>query len=155
MEHSQPTPTRSESERPALRPVQVGWYGFICFLGQLIALSVLVLLTMLGGVKPHTGINVIGLFISIHFANWRFIRTYRREFLSTELNWFAFSCFVAFWVCDEPLGLVATVRSNEWGYLRKAVEIVAASTVDFAVVAAIVYLTVPWASKRLLRPAAA
>ena len=155
MEPSQPSLPRSAAEDLPLRPMQVGWYGFICFLGQLIVLSVLVLLSMFGGVPTHKGINIIGLLISIHFANWRFVRTYRRELLPTELNWFVFSCFLAFWVCDEPLALVATLLTDEWGSLRKMIEIVVASCVDLAVVAAIVYWTVPWATKGFLRSASA
>jgi hypothetical protein len=97
------------------------------------------------------GLIIAGLPFSIHFANLRFIRKYRRALVPEELKWFAISCGVAFYACDEPFALVARLLSEGEGPIQKSATIVVALLVDFSIVGAIVYGTVPWISKRIIR----
>jgi hypothetical protein len=131
-------------------PVSVWWYGVICFCGLLLTLVVLVLFSIVTGIAPLKGFIIAGLPFSIHFANWRFVRKYRRALIPEELKWFALSCGVAFCLCDEPLALVARILSDSEGPIQKAATIVVALLVDFSIVGAIVYGTVPWISRRIL-----
>jgi hypothetical protein len=131
-------------------PVSVWWYGLICFFGLLLTLVVLVLFSILTGIAPVKGLIVAGLPFAIHFANLRFIRKYRRALGSEELKWFAISCGVAFYACDEPFALVARLLSDSEGRIQKTATIILALLVDFSIVGAIVYGTVPWISKRII-----
>jgi len=129
--------------------VSVWWYGVICFLGLILTLIVLVLFNILSGITVPYGL-LAGLPVSIHFANLRFLRKYRRALDSAELKWFAVSCGVAFYACDEPFALVARIHSAGEHPIKTAATIIVALLVDFLIVAAIVYGTVPWFSKRIL-----
>jgi len=93
---------------------------------------------------------VAGLPFSIHFANLRFLRKYRRALYPDELKWFAVSCGVGFYACDEPFALVARIHSAIDHPIENVATIIVALLVDFLIVAAIVYVTVPWLSKRIL-----
>jgi hypothetical protein len=146
---SKPTPSATDAETLEVAPVSVWWYGAICFFGLLLALFVLVLFGIITGITPPNGSTVAGLPFSIHFANWRFIRKYRRVLNLEELKWFALSCGVAFYVFDEPFALVARILSDSEGTIEKVATIVGALLVDFSIVGAIVYGTVPWISKRI------
>jgi len=143
------TPSVIDVKALEAAPVSVWWYGVICFFGLILTLVVLVLFSMLTGIAPLKGFIVAGLPFSIHFANMRFIRKYRRALAPEELKWFALSCGVAFYACDEPFALVARLLSDSEGPIQKAATIVVALLVDFSIVGAIVYGTVPWISKRI------
>ena len=144
-----PTPSTTDAKPLGAAPVTVWWYGVIYFLGLLVTLSVLLLLANVTGITPPNGCAVVGLPFSIHFANWRFMRKYRRVLVSEELKWFALSCGIAFVVFDEPFALVARIISNSEGPIEKGATTVVALLVDFSIVGAIVYGTVPWISERI------
>src|SRR5882762_8883639 len=123
MQPSKPTPSDIDAEPLEDAPVSVWWYGVICFLGLLLTLFVLVLFSVITEITPPKGSIVVGLPFSIYFANWRFIRKYRRVLVSEELMWFAVSCGVAFYVCDEPFALVARILSDSEGSIQKVATI--------------------------------
>jgi hypothetical protein len=148
MQPVEPIPSAIDAKSLKGAPVSVWWYGVICFLGLLLTLIVLVLLSSLTGITPPHGL-VAGLPFSIHFANLRFLRKYRRALDPDELKWFALSCGVAFYACDEPFALVARIHSAGESPIENAATIIVALLVDFSIVAAIVYGTVPWVSKRI------
>jgi hypothetical protein len=129
----------------------MNWYGFLCFLGLAVATVVLTLVTALTGVRFPTGTLIVGLLLSIQFATWQFVQTYRRAFLPIELKRFAWTWFLVFWFCDESPAIVrASLTTAGWSIETVATAILATG-VDFGVVAIIVYVTVPWAAKHLLR----
>jgi len=97
------------------------------------------------GFKPPAGTIVVLLILSIHFANWHFVRRHQRAVNSQELKRFAIACAVAFCTCDESFTLVARISSDTPGSIEGAVTVVVALLMDFA----IVYGTVPWISKRM------
>jgi hypothetical protein len=144
-----PTSSTTDAAPSEVAPVSVWWYGVICFFGLLLTLFVLVLFGTATGITPPKGSAVVGLPFSIYFANWRFMRKHRRVLISGELKWFAISCGVAFCVFDEPFALVARILSDSEGPIEKAATIVVGLLVDFSIVGAIVYGTVPWISKRI------
>ena len=112
--------------------------------------DLLTLVTALTGVRFPTGTLIVGLLLSIQFATWRFVQTYRRAFLSIELKRFAWTCFLVFWVCDESPAIVRAFSTPAGWSIEKVATAILATGVDFAVVAVIVYVTVPWATKHLL-----
>jgi hypothetical protein len=136
-------------------PVSMNWYGFLCFLGLAVAIAVLALVTTLTGVRFPTGTLIVGLLLSIQFATWRFVQTYRREFLPIELKRFAWTCFFVFWICDESPAIVRAFSTTAGWSLEKVATAILATGVDFAIVTVIVYVTVPWAAKHLLGRAVA
>jgi hypothetical protein len=136
-------------------PVSMNWYGFLCFLGLAVAIAVLTLVTTLTGVRFPTGTLIVGLLLSIQFTTWRFVQTYSREFLPIELKRFAWTCFLVFWVCDESPAIVRAFSTTAGWSIEKVTTAILATGVDFAIVAVIVYVTVPWAAKYLLRRAVA
>jgi hypothetical protein len=133
----------------------VSWYGFLCFLGLAVAIAVLTLVTTLTGLRFPTGTVIVGLLLSIQFATWRFVQAYRRAFLRIELKRFAWSCFLVFWVCDESPAIVRAFSTTAGWSTVKVVTAILATGIDFAIVAVIVYGTVPWAARHLLRRAVA
>jgi hypothetical protein len=155
MERNPYSPPAAQLEMPLHGPASVNGYGFLCFLRLIVVLVVLVLLNILTGVRAPQGTIIVGLFPSIQFSNWRFVQTYRRIFLPIELKRFAFACFFGFWVCDELPVLIRAFLTHEGISFKKVVTAIVATGVDFAIVAAIVYVTVPWAARRFLRRAVA
>jgi hypothetical protein len=152
-----PSPAASsgpDTERLGQSPVSVGRYGVIVLLGLILTLSVLAALSMIAGIAPQKGLDIVGLPIAIYFSNWRFLRKHRRVMLAEELNWFAFFCGIAFSVFDEPFALIATISSDEFSPIRKVAQILMALVVDFSIAGAIVYGTVPWISRRILKSTA-
>ena len=144
------SPPTSEVVMSPNGPVSMNWYGFLCFLGLAVAIVVLTLVTALTGVRFPTGTLIVGLLLSIQFATWRFVQTYRRAFLPIELKRFAWTCFLVFWVCDESPAIVRAFSTPAGWSIEKIATAILATGVDFAVVAVIVYVTVPWAAKHLL-----
>jgi hypothetical protein len=143
-------PPRAE-EWSSHKPVSIIRYGVMCFAGMFLCIVVLNFLETLAGARAPQTTVFVGLFASMQFATWRFVRTHRREFEATELRWFIFSCCLAFWIWDELPAVYGGFSSSEVSILRKGVEAIAASCVDILIVAPIAYLTVPWAAKRFLR----
>jgi hypothetical protein len=131
------------------------WYGLLCFLGVIVAISAVALVSVLAGVRPPEGTIVVGLLLSIRFSSWRFVQTYRRVFLPTELRWFAIARFLAFWICDEFSALIMAFSKHDGSFLKPIATAIVATGVDLAIVAALVYVTVPWATRRFLRLAVA
>jgi hypothetical protein len=151
MHPSKPTASPVDAKPLEEAPVSVWWYGVICFIGMLLTLVALLIFSILTGIQPLKGLGAAGLPFSIHFANLRFIRKYRRALVPEELKWFAISCGVAFYACDEPFALVTKLFSEYEGPIQKSATIVVALLVDFSIVGAIVYGTVPWISRRIIR----
>jgi hypothetical protein len=72
-------------------------------------------------------------------------------FLPTELKRFTFACFSAFWVCDECPVLITRFLIHDDNTSRKVIDAIVATGVDFAIVVAIVYATVPWVARHIVR----
>lgn len=121
---------------------------FLCFLGLALVIAVLTILTILTRLRLPTGTLIVGLLLSIQFATWRFVQAYRRVFLPIELHRFAWACFLAFWVRDEPPAVIRAFSTAPGWSIKAVTTAVIATGIDFAIVAVIVYVTVPWATKR-------
>lgn len=132
---------------PQISAAAVSWYGFICFLCLLLLVFFVAVVAAIAGFKLPLGFSVACLVLSVHFANWLFVRKYRRAFLTNELRWFAIACGAAFCLLDEPLALIARIAREDQGPMERGVTIVVACVYDIAIAAAVVYATVPWISK--------
>jgi hypothetical protein len=144
---SKSTSSVSDSGPSPVSPALVWWYGFICFVCLLLIVILFAFLAAIVGLKPPWGFEIACLVLSIHFANWRFVRKHRRAFLSEELKWFAIACGAAFCLYDEIFPLVTRIAMDDVGPIEKAVTILVACLFDFATAAVVVYGTVPWISK--------
>jgi len=91
-------------------------------------------------------------FAAIHFTAWRFVVAIRRDLLFNERLRLFWGCVIA----DSVLSVASTafVQILLWrenGELTPAdmlIQQLEAILIDFALVGAIVFLTVPWATKR-------
>ena len=122
-------------------------YLFYIVIAELVPFNVRVRLSVVTG--------FVALAIAVHVSAWRFAAAHRRDFVGAELRWFTFSCFAAFWLIDELLVLVRNFISDEHGVAYEVTRAILASAFDLAMVAVIVYVTVPWAMKRYLTHAVA
>jgi hypothetical protein len=64
---------------------------------------------------------------------------------------FLIACFVAYWAIDELPALLGHILSGDGSPLRLLAKAVAATLVDLTLVALIVLLTVPWATRLYVR----
>jgi len=149
-------PSHAEVTPAEQMPVAVWWHGVICFGGLSFALLVEVLFFVSRNHLPPFSFalcyGLLAQFISIHFANWCFIRKFHRAMLSSELTWFAVWCSIARYIIDTliPLAFAISIHlGSEWS-ARDVAGKIAAAFVAFAIVFVIVYGTVPWISNRII-----
>lgn len=149
MRQYEPNSPATDAKPSVGASVSVWWYGALCFLCLSLTVLMISVVGAIAGFKPPTGTIVVLLILSIHFANWRFVRKHQRALDSQQLKSFAIACGVAFCICDESFALVARISSDTPGSIEGAVTVVVAVLIDLAIAAAVVYGTVPWISKRM------
>jgi hypothetical protein len=141
----------SELEMPTPGTVSMVRYGAVCLLTLFLIVTTFALTSRFAGAPLWPGISLVGLAASIHFAGWRFVRTHRRVMSRIEMKRFALACGVAFWVFDEGASLIRLIRTPGDQPIRAAVTWIIGSGFDLALVAAIVYVTVPPMARYVVR----
>ena len=121
----------------------------MCLVALLVWKAIIALTVVISGISEPALLEIVVLLLSIHFANWRFLRKYRRVLSPLELKWFALSCAVAFYFFDAVLPLLLGVPFGIGGLAHDLAIITVGLVINFAMVGAMVYGTVPWVSRRL------
>jgi hypothetical protein len=146
MDRNPYSPPSADVDLPDPRPISMVDSGLRCFLVLLAYVVLGVTIRMLFGIQPSPYILIAALFVAIHSCAWHFVQARRRNLLPSERGRFLLACFIAFWVLDELLPLVREIPSVS--AYRLISRVVGATVVDLCLVAIIVLLTVPWATKQ-------
>ena len=155
MNHNPYSVPSSNVLTPAAAPRSMILYGVLCFLVLLVYLVVVVWAKLALGVQiPRIGL-ICALLVAVHFSAWRSVRASGREMLPIERSRFLFACFVAFWLIDEVPGLIRRILTVDASLFSILAKSIAATLVDLAIVALVVTLTVPWATRMYSRRAIA
>ena len=140
-------PPKSSLEMPdpsALRRVSAAAW---CLVGLLAYLAVAVLAQVVIGVQLPRVLFFLGLLVGIHLAAWRFVVAHYRLPTHSDLKRLALACFVVFWFVDSGIWvLIGQLRQPTFSASALAVSI-AGALIDLNAVLAIVFWTVPWASR--------
>ena len=126
-------------------------YGIQCFAVLIAYLAVVVVTRLLFGIQAPRALSVAALFGAIHFCAWRFVKVTGRDLLPNERWRFMLACFVAYWVFDDLLPLARGLMAEGANLFREVVIGVVATLVGLVIVAIIVYVTVPWATRLYAR----
>jgi hypothetical protein len=139
------------AELSAVPAVSLWPYGVVCLLGIVASVAVLVTLRLTTGIKAPRETLYVGLFAAIHLSNWWFIHRQKRMMSPAETTRFMWACLVAFWVWDNLPEIVVRHRltSEQYDSATAAAVFIVGLVVDGVIVAAMVYLTVPWVSRRV------
>jgi hypothetical protein len=140
----------AELDTPTQDPVSMARYGLLCFITLLTLLAGHVGASRLAERPMWQGVGILELILSVQFASWRFVRAHRRVMSRSELNRFALSCGVAFWVFDEGVSLIGLIRAPGDQPIRAGVTWLLGTGFDWAVAAAIVFVIVPPLARHLV-----
>jgi len=128
---------------PFIVPATISRYIGLSFVTATVVWLVALAVKMGWGVTAPVIFGLAGPVLSVHLPALLFVKTHRREFLPEEELAFLAGSFSAVWLYDGFLGIAAhTLNHASWS-LVQVLRAVVAAAVDFALVLAMVFYSVP------------
>lgn len=128
---------------PFVVPATISRYIGLSFITMTLVWLVAVAVGMRWSVTAPVIFGLAGAVLSVHLPALLFAKTQRREFLPEEELAFLAGSFSAVWFYDGFLGIVAhTLHHDAWS-LMQILRALEATAVDFALVWAMVFYSVP------------